>query len=167
MKIAIKITLVLCVLALPVACTLPNPYRAETIDNETIVLQDYWAEFKEGKLKMTQGSWLGGSSINSFKGTIALERLEYLKEAEDWPTLVKNIYDHNYGDNMNWYLLGTAARELGYEAAAVIYFRNSINESSRKFRGACIGSSCLGYTFPQDAEAALRELETGKTNDTN
>jgi hypothetical protein len=166
MKIVIKVTLMFCVLVLPAACTTSNPYRTDAISNEAIVLESYWSEFEEGKLKMTQGGWVSGYS-SATKAALALERIEYLKEAKDWPALVKNIFDHNFGDNVNWYLLGIAARELGYTEAAMIYFRNSISESSRKLRGACIGSTCLGYTFPKDAEAALKELEREKADDSN
>lgn len=122
---------------------------------------DFWPEFISGKIQLAQSGFVTGYGT-ALKAGVSVPKLEKHLAAKQWKPIVEIVVNNNYAGDVQWFLLGLAARGLGYPQAAQHYFEQSIKESKRKLRGSCIGSVCMGFNFPEAAEAALGREATGE-----
>jgi hypothetical protein len=94
----------------------------------------------------------------AFKEGAAVKDWRRLHDDKRWRELASAVLQVGSGSDLSWFYLGRCAEELGHPSAATIYYKKSIEASSKKLISACIGVVCSGFNFPEDAERRLTQL---------
>ena len=117
----------------------------------------YMGAFLRGEVKLScRIACFGTDGLNSAKR-------KALYDQARWQELVLLVIGIGYEQDLNYFYLGRAAEELGSPSAAKVYFKLSKMEKADDH--CCVGSSCLGFQFPQDAEVRLSALTAAKPKD--
>jgi hypothetical protein len=107
-------------------------------------------EFKTGKFRLHH-SWMG-------KGAWGANDLYKLFLKQDWAELVDQMAEKEYVSNIYYFYLGHAAEQLGYQDAAIEYFKASTDPSVYKFECGIAFFSCHGLSFPNDSKNAIDRI---------
>lgn len=90
------------------------------------------------------------------------ERVFGLWRSQQWMDLARDVIENGYDIDINWFLLGEAARGGGFRNAARVYYTRALNDSrSRDNTRRCgffSGSMCAGFVFPRDVQMRLQQL---------
>jgi hypothetical protein len=88
-------------------------------------------------------------------------RVGDLWRTSQWSVLAKEVVENGYDIDLNWFLLGEAAKGGGFAEAARIYYKKAYDDSISTDKNRRCGmfnkwGMCIGFVFPRDAEQRLR-----------
>lgn len=117
-------------------------------------LNDLPDGFSEGTYRLPKIGWVTGWRGASKAGDRYWDIKKYYLEGQ-WKSLVLELEGVS-GNNAHYYLLGLGAEMLGFNEAAVAYYKLS-EEMSRKLKTRCMGL-CYGLKLPKEANIRVGSL---------
>jgi hypothetical protein len=145
-NLAFKKCLAVMALGFLSACTSSNPEISSSSDDQHVKFK----EFTDGKSFLDcdvacSGSW----------GWIR-DELELYYNTNRWERLANTVLSNGHNVDLNYFYLGSAAEGLGYNHAAITYYKSAIHGNHK-----CDGilNNCDGINVPKLASSRLAVLE--------